>query len=451
MIRTPPLGAEPPEGPSSRDPARETVARSPWWLPRVLGRPRAVAPEHVHLLGVISLALLFENYDQAMLTAALKQIAETFGLIESDLSQLLGLVHGGAILAFLIIPFADRIGRRRLFLISLIGLSVATVLAGFAQSVGQFIFLQMVSRTFMITCTATAFVIITEEFPASDRGWGIGIAGALGSVGHGLGLLLFAAIDVLPFGWRALYVVGMAPLLMLPMFRREVRETRRFERQREDREAQGESPALFEGWWRPLASLTRAYPWRTLAVGAIGATAAAGHTVGFSFSAYFVQTQHGWAPWQFTVMAMIAGAVGIIGHPYAGRLADRSGRRRVGFALLGSYPLVAYAFYSAPGWALPFAWVALIFSLTGGITIMRALATELFPTSHRGTSSGWLHLSEAGGRVAGLFLVGWGTAAGESNVPMIRLVVFMTLIAAVLVAFLPETGRRELEEISAEP
>ena len=189
MTRTPPLGAEPPEGPSSRDPAREpVVTRNPWWLPRLLGRPPAVATEHVHLLGVISLALLFENYDQAMLTAALKQIAETFGLIESDLSQLLGLVHGGAILAFLIIPFADRIGRRRLFLISLIGLSVATVLAGFAQSVGQFIFLQMVSRAFMITCTATAFVIITEEFPASDRGWGIGIAGALGSVGHGLGV-----------------------------------------------------------------------------------------------------------------------------------------------------------------------------------------------------------------------------------------------------------------------
>ena len=242
-------------------------------------------------------------------------------------------------------------------------------------------------------------------------------------------------------------MVGFAPLLLLPHFRRRVEETRRFHEHRRQR---GRSEGWLEGWWAPLHGLVRAHPWRTLAIVAIGSLASAGHAVSFNFSAYFVQAEHGWAPGQYTAMALAAGGVGIIGHPWAGRMADRRGRRGVGFAVLGCYPLLTLAFYHGPGWLLPFVWVPLIFALTGGNTIVRALATELFPTSQRGTSSGLLQLSEAGGRSLGLFLAAWGTPDGGRTTPMIDIVVFSALAAALIVWMLPETGRRELEEISSE-
>src|SRR5207245_805852 len=88
------------------------------------------------------------------------------------------------------------------------------------------------TRTFAILCGAVAVVIVSEEFPAQHRGWGIGMLSALGACGGGLGVALFAAVNVLPFGWRALYALGAVPLLFLPLFRREVRETGRFERHR---------------------------------------------------------------------------------------------------------------------------------------------------------------------------------------------------------------------------
>jgi MFS family permease len=282
----------------------------------------------------------------------------------------------------------------------------------------------------MVTCSAAAFVIITEELPRQHRGWGIGILGAVGSFGHGLGLLLFAAIDVLPYGWRAMYVVGLTPLLLLPRFRRLVRETDRFRRGHAARRA---APGWSVGWAAPLARLVRAYPLRALTVGLIGALASAGYGAGFGFAAYYVQAEHGWTPAQFTAMAFVAGMAGIVGHPFAGRVADRRGRRPVGFLLFGAYPLLAVAFYHGPSWVLPFLWIPLIFTLTGGITIGRALSTELFPTSYRGTSAGWLQLSDALGASAGLFLVSWGTAAGSSNTPMITWVVFATLGAGLLV------------------
>ncbi len=418
--------------------------RNPWWIAPFLGHVPAIPAATIQMLGAVALAFFFENYDQATLTAALKQIAETFAVPESELGTLLGRVHLGAVAAFLLIPFADRIGRRRLFLVSLVGVSLATFASAFAQSVGQLIALQMLSRTFMVTCAATAIVIITEEFPAEHRGWGIGILGGLGACGYGLGLLLFAVVDWLPYGWRSMYVVGVVPVLMLPRFRRRVPETRRFREQQLGREPGG------GGWLRPLLSLARAYPARTLGVGAIGFLSSAGQTTGFSFAAFHAQTVHGWSPGQYSAMAILAGTIGIIGHPWAGRVADRRGRLAVGFLLMATFPVLALAYYHGPGWMLPLAWVPLIFSLTGTGTISRALGSELFPTSFRGTASGWLQLSEAVGRFAGLSVVALWTPAGGSNVRMISIVVFASLLAGLVLLLLPETSRRELEQISAE-
>jgi putative MFS transporter len=407
-------------------------------------------PETLRLLGVISLALLFENFDQATLTAALKQIAQTYGVAEADLGRTLGFVHMGALPAFALVPFADRIGRRRLFLISVIGISVASCASAFAGSIVQFVAFQMIARVFMVTCSAMAFVIITEEFPAEHRGWGIGIASAVGAFGVALALGLFAAIELLPFGWRTMYALGILPLLLLPMFRREIRETRRFAQHRDRTESEGAALSSLAGWWRPLWSLLRTYPLRAAAIGAIGAFAAAGHSAVYNFSSYFVQSVHGWSPGDYTVMMVATGLVGIIGYPFAGRLADRAGRRRAGFALFAGFPLLALLFYQGPGWALPMAWVPIVFTLTGGNTIARALGGELFPTSYRGTSAGWLQLAEAAGRSGGLFLVGAGTARAIEITSMISGVAFASLLAGLVLLVLPETGRRELEEISAE-
>ena len=149
-------------------------------------------------------------------------------------------------------------------------------------------------------------------------------------------------------------------------------------------------------------------------------------------------------------MMMASGLIGIVGFPVAGRLADRSGRRRAGFLLFAAFPLLAFVFYQGPGWLLPLVWVPIIFTLTGGNTISRALGGELFPTSYRGTSSGWLQLAEAAGRSGGLFVVGAGTTRSVELATMICAVAFAALLAAFVVLRLPETGRRELEEISAD-
>ncbi len=109
--------------------------RRPWWIPPFLGRmPQGLDDRYVPVVGIVSLAFLFENYDVSMLSAALKQIRESFGLGTSEMSELLAWIRLGAIPAFLLLPLADRLGRRRVFLVAIAGMSVGTFVSGLAQT-----------------------------------------------------------------------------------------------------------------------------------------------------------------------------------------------------------------------------------------------------------------------------------------------------------------------------
>lgn len=403
-------------------------------------------PRLVRLLGFVALALLFEQYDLSMLTSAIKFIAEDLGMGEGELGGHLGTIRLGALPALLVIPFADHVGRRRVFLAAVVGTSVGTLATAFAQTPAQFVLTQMATRVFLVAGVSVAYVIVTEELPAEHRGWGIGVLGALGAVGHGVGALLFAMIEVLPYGWRALYVVGGVPLFFLPAFRRGVSETDRFARYHASRVGE----ALVAGWLDPLRRLVGTFPLRTLGIAVAGGLVAIGDVPVFQFSGYFVLTVHGWHPALYSAMVIVAGGIGVVGSVVAGRLGDRFGRRGVGVVFLGAFPLFAWLFYRGPEWAIPIAWTMFVFCGASGVVVLRALSTELFPTSYRGTSAGWLSFVQTLGWALGLWLVGIATAGvGDISriVPWLSLAV---LLGALSLLLLPETTRRELEAISGE-
>ena len=426
--------------------AFRSARRNPWWIPPFLGGVPDVEARLISLLGLVSLALFFEQYDNSMLTAALKFIAADLGMTEHDLGGFLAIIKLGAVPAFLLVPFADRIGRRRVFLGAVLCFSCGTLLTAFTQTAAQFVAVQMVTRTFMLTASAVAFVIVTEEFPALHRGWAIGMLGALSACGNGLGAGLFAAIDLLPYGWRTLYAVGLVPLMLIPLLRRRVQETHRFTRHSALAERQHTDGLA--GWYRPLIRLAREYPGRALGIAAAGGLMAVGESAVFQFTGYFTLTVHQWTPAQFSLMFILGGGVGIIGNVVAGRLGDRVGRRSIGCVFLALFPVFAWLFYHGPSWSLPISWTLFVFCNTAGGVVVRAFSTELFPTSYRGTSAAWLSLMQSLGWSGGLALVGLGTAAPGDIARMTSLIALVVLGAAAALLALPETYRQELEAIS---
>lgn len=423
--------------------AAATKTRRPWWLLHIFGPVPDVEKRHLDLLGAVALALLFEEYDLAMLTAALPQIAATLGMNESDFGFYLGWVRLGALPAIAFIPYADRVGRRRVFLLSLAGTALATMLTAFSQTPTQFVLCQMLTRTFFVTGSAVSFVYIAEEFPAEHRGWGVGMLGALASSGHGIAMGLFSQIDRLPYGWRSLYMIGMIPLLLLPFFRRRIPETGRFMRHHDDRSEAKSSYSI-----RPVIDMLRETPARAIGIVFAGFLPAIGLVGAFQFTGYFTQTVHGWTPAQYATMVFFGGAIGIGCSIAAGRLADRFGRRAVGMTLLGSVPFSVALFYNGPGWAVPIGWMTFVFGAQGGRVILRALATELFPTEHRASASGLWAICDATGSAFGLFIIYFGTNAEGDFVRFVTALSLSTLVGGAVLIFFPETKQRELEAIT---
>ena len=400
------------------------------WLPDGIER------RHLRLVLAIGLALLFEEYDLSVVTAALHLVAHDLVIPDDRLAWMTALVRWGALPAFFVVPLADRVGRRPVFLASVVAMGAATFATAFVQTAEQWVALQMLVRACFVTGSAVGFVIVAEELPATARGWGIGIAGAISVCGHGVAAGLFAGVGSLPFGWRFLYAFGVVPVLLAPLLARYVPETDRYKRE-------PSTSALAS-----LRALASARPLRALGIAATGLLPGFGLVTAFQFAGLYTQRDLGWSPPLYSAMVIGAGALGILGNIVAGRLGDRIGRRAVGASVLILFPFAAGLFYWGPEALVPVAWVPLVFCATGGRTILRALSAEIFPTSQRAAASGLYNLLDTFGQGAGLFLLGWlATGTTESLATKIPFITLGVALGGLVVLTFPETKQRELESI----
>ena len=86
----------------------------------------------------------------------------------------------GAVVGFLLAAQGDRIGRRRLLLITVTGYTLATLATALAQNLMWLATAQFVAEIFLQGEWAVAITIIVEEFPHEHRGR------ALGAVKHSI-------------------------------------------------------------------------------------------------------------------------------------------------------------------------------------------------------------------------------------------------------------------------
>jgi MFS family permease len=422
------------------------TARPPRWLlfAPFLGRPPALTPRQWQVLGLVSIATLFDQYDRALFALALPQIQASLGIAEADVGWLGSIVRLGALPAFLATVAADRIGRRRVLLATIIGYTVCTAATALAPDARTFVIFQFLAHIFTAAESMLAVVVIAEELDANVRGWGIGALFAIQACGVGLAALLFPLFEWLGLDWRALFAVGVAPLAVIAYWRRVLPETARFTEAR----AAGlmRTPAL-----APVAALVRAYPGRFAAVAAVAFVFSAGGAAADFMGPKYLQDAHGWSPARVAVLYVLGGALAIAGSAYAGRLSDRVGRRPVTVALGVAVLTLAIAFYNATGWWLPVLWIVLIFTLVGHDVLQASFAAELFPTSYRTTASGARAVVATVGGALGLAVESLLYRVLGSHWEAISLMLAGALLAPLIVALaFPETAGRTLEEIAPE-
>jgi MFS family permease len=433
--------------PPSPDGPPEASSTPPRWLRLApfLGKPPPLTRHQWTVLGLVSIVSLFEQYDIYLFSLNLRHIQADLGIDESQLGMLGSIVRAGGLAAVLIALAADRLGRRRILLATVVLYTLFTGATALAPDPATFVVLQFLARAFATAETLLAVVVIAEEFAPEHRGWGIGALGAIQACGAGLAALAFGFVDVLPYGWRALYAVGLIPLGLVAYWRRNLPETARFERMQRESEA----PATVS--LKPAVDLVRTYPGRfaslALVVFVISlATAPAGF-----FAPKYLQDVHGWAPGWVASLNFLGGAFAIVGNPLAGRLSDRHGRRPIAMVFTAGFALITIAFYTAMGLLTPALWILMIFTMMGSEVTLAAYGAELFPTSQRSTASGARSAAQNVGAVAGLALVSVLFGAMGSNWAAIISLASICLVAPLLIrATFPETAGRTLEEIAPE-
>lgn len=404
--------------------------------------PAPLSPYHRRLFVFLSVATFFEGYDFTAFSQILPNVRADMGLSEGAGGLLGSAISAGTIVAYVLVRLADRWGRRRVLALTILGYAAFTFLTALARTPYDFAAFQFVARMFLIGEWALSMVIAAEEFPAERRGLMIGMIQAFNSLGSIACAAIAPILLATPLSWRAVYLVGVLPLLLLAYARRGLRETARFEQYAAERGTERRSfTAILRGPYRHRV-LQLALIW--------GLTYICTNTA-VLFWKEFAVAERGFsdaAVGKAVVIASLAAMPLVFG---VGRLLDAWGRRRGAVFIYGLGAVFIVLAYQLHGfWLLTFSLMGAIYTAIALLTLLNTFTTELFPTEMRADAFAWSNnLLGRIGYVIAPFLVGsLAEVIGWGNAVTLTVVAVLAALALVL-WWLPETRGQELEQAAA--
>ena len=119
--------------------------------------------------------------------------------------------------------FADRFGRTRALMLSVLLYSVFTFACGFATTLTQFVVFRIFLGLGMGGEWTAGAALVSETWPAQHRGKALGLMQSGWAIGYAAAVLVSGF--VLPrYGWRAVFFIGILPALFTLWVRRSVKE-----------------------------------------------------------------------------------------------------------------------------------------------------------------------------------------------------------------------------------
>lgn len=394
------------------------------------------------LFVFLSVATFFEGYDFTALSQILPNFRTDMGLSEGEGGLIVTVISAGTVLSYFLVRLGDRFGRRRILAITILGYALFTFLTGLSRNAYDFTLFQFVGRIFLIAEWALGMVIAAEEFPAKERGFALGLLQAFNSLGSIANAAIVPTLLATPFGWRSVYFVGIIPLLLLAYARRGLRETQRY----------ADYAAGRTDTRRPLMAILRGpYRKRVLQLALIwGLTYMCTNTVVVFWKEYAV-AEAGFTDRQVATALTIASLLAMPFIFSVGKMLDALGRRRSAMVIYGvTIVFVVMAYHLKHFWILTFSLSFAIFAAIALLALLNAFTTELFPTDMRSDAFAWCNnlLGRIGYVIAPVMVgkaaesFGWGTSVSTT-------VIAVVIALALILRWLPETGKKELEETAA--
>lgn len=371
-----------------------------------------------------------------MLQAELGFDRATAGLLATV--ALLTSAFGGLVFGYA----ADRIGRTKALMATILVYSFASLGSATAQNVTQLLVWRALLGLGMGGEWTAGATLVSETWPAAHRGKAIGIMQSGWAIGYILAALL-AALVLPALGWRWLFALGVLPAALVLWIRREVEE-----------------PAV--------ATLAKAE--RRSALALFGRPYRRDVTVAVLLSSSVMFAYWGLFTWlpSFLASPLDKGGAGLglvksvgwivpmqigafLGYIAFGFVSDRIGRRPsvAIFLLLAAAIAPIYGLMAREAWLLLALSPLLGFFGHGYFSVFGAMLAELFPTHLRGFAQGFCYNS--GRALSALAPLTVGALAESYGLgTSLAMTSAFFLLGAALVHLLPETRGRELPEEQAD-
>ncbi|WOV89260.1 MFS transporter [Sporosarcina oncorhynchi] len=380
---------------------------------------------------------MFDAMDVGILSFVIAAISVEWHLNPTQMGWI-GSVNsiGMAVGAFGFGLLADRIGRKNVFMLTLVLFSLASGLSAFSTTLTFFLILRFFVGAGLGGELPVASTLVSESVSAKERGRVVVLLESFWAAGWLIAALI--AYFVIPeFGWRIALIITALPAFYAIYLRRNLPDSPKFELEGKPKQSFGAKMKLI--WSKPYAR-------RTTMLWIVW------FTVVFSYYGMFL-----WLPSVMVIKGfdmihsfkyvLIMTLAQLPGYFTAAWLIERTGRKFVLSTYLIGTAASALAFGNSDTLTmLLISGAFLSFFNLGAWGALYAYSPEQYPTSVRATGSG---MAAAVGRIGGIFgplLVGSLLAAGHGFE-----VVFGIFCGAIIIGVLAvivlgtETKQMELE------
>ena len=403
-----------------------------WW--------RAGSPQARKALVAAGLGWMLDAFDVMLYALVLAAIIAELGMSKETAGALgsltlLASAAGGVIFGIV----ADRFGRTRALIASVLIYSVFTAACGFAQTVAQLAVFRIFLGLGMGGEWASGAALVSETWPAEHRGKALGFMQSAWAIGYGAAAIVTALVMPV-WGWRGVFFVGVLPAFFTLWVRRNVEEPEIWRQtRREPAATRGGIGAIFR---RPMLPLT-------VAVTVMNAfTMFAWWGFNLWLPGYLsLPTAQGGVGLSTTTMSSFVFVMQIgmfFGYVTFGFISDRIGRKKtyIGYLVIAAVLLFLYASIRMPVLLLALGPFVAFFG-TGYFSGFGAVTAEIYPTAIRATAQGFTYnigrvVSAAAPWAVGSLAQteGFGVALSICSVAFV--------LAAVTWAWIPETRGRAL-------
>jgi MFS family permease len=395
-----------------------------------------------------SLGWALDAFDVMLFSLTLASVIADLGLTKTQAGALgsvtlLGGAAGGLIFGHI----ADRFGRTRAMIASVLLYSVFTAACGLSQNLWQFAVFRALLGLGMGGEWASGAALVSETWPTKHRGRALGFMQSSWAIGFAVAAIVVGF--VLPrWGWRAVFFVGILPAFFTLWVRRNVDEPEVWKAAKAARaagrttETSGQARRFTDIFKGRMLGLT-------LAVTFMNACALFGWwgLNGWVPAYLSLPTDQGGIGLGTETMSwfIVAMQVGMwLGYVSFGYITDSIGRKRVyiTYLVMASLLLPLYGALSAPLALLALGPFVAFFG-TGFFSGFGAVTAEIYPTTIRATAQGFTYNLGRIASAAAPFTVGkLATSSGFSVAFAVAGAVY--LLGAIAWTWIPETRGRDL-------